>query len=248
MVYKEFVADLMALTWNLAYLHETSKSVNESNEQIRVEEKDSLLDVLTECLPYFAALSSFEEIKDIEKSAKKWIEYFNQKYGRGTYLNFEDAKKFQEEVFEWHTRILDEYSKSPTEILDNIKLLNEYEILAKSLDSKTAADLLDGIMCIGNGIATPAVMILYRVGESMVKKLYEKQMEKPVPKKHTLGNMIEDLKNNPNIQNDKILDLLDFRKSSRDEAQHPGERYLMKDAEATFMKIRELIEEIQKRL
>ena len=34
MVYKEIVADLMHLTWNLAFLHEAAKSVNESEEKI----------------------------------------------------------------------------------------------------------------------------------------------------------------------------------------------------------------------
>lgn len=248
MVYREFVVDLMVLTWNLAYLHEACKSVRESDEKIGVKDKDSILEILKECLPHFETLSSFVGIKEVEKSAKKWIRYFDKKYSKSNFLNWKDAEEFQDDVFEWHNKILDEYSKSTTEILDNIKLLIESEKLCKSLDPKTADDLLDGVGCIGNGLPTPSVMILYRVGESMVKKLYEKQMEKPVPEKHTLGNMIKDLKSNSNIQNDKILDLLDFRKSSRDEAQHPGERYSMKDAEATFMKIRELIEEIQKRL
>jgi hypothetical protein len=249
MVYKEIVADLMELTWNLAYLHETTGSVIDFNQKVPVRGRDYILDTLTDCVPYFETLSSVYEMKDLENAAKKWSDYFNQKYhGRYYYLDRRDAKKFHDEIFDWYTQILNEYSKSSTELLDNIKLLTECTELAKHLDSKTADDLLDGVGCIGNGIPTPAVMILYKVGESMVKKLYEKQMKKPVPEKHTLGMMIKDLKNNTDVQNDNLINLLDFRKPSRDKAQHPGERYSMKDAEATFMKIRELIEEIQKKL
>ena len=73
-------------------------------------------------------------------------------------------------------------------------------------------------------------------------------MQKEPPKKHTLGMMVNDLKLHPSLKGDSIVGLLDFRKTGRNTAQHPGRRYSQKEAEKTFFKISELIEEIHQRM
>ena len=111
-------------------------------------------------------------------------------------------------------------------------------------------DLSDAHNCILNNLPTPAVMLLQKSAEGLLKEFYKNKMGEYPPSefKSTWGNMVKTLK--PILENEKdpILHLLSYRKFERNTASHPGSRYTSSEAIEIFYRVKELMIELAKKI
>lgn len=254
MVFRPYVAMLMNLTWNIAYIYEATRKTIDHNIRCKVKGDAYILAALTRSIPSVTILiGSIEEAKTILSEMESWKnrleknyveEYFKEKESN---LILNDAKKLQEDCLRWYQALGIYYAKPVTELINEVTLLQEIIKLSKMVGSQGPNDLNDAYLCLGHGLATPAVMIMNRVGELMVRKFYKKLMKQDPPTKATWWTLEKELKKKLG-ENDPIVALLQYRRGKRNMAQHPGARFNQKEAEQIFFNIKELIEEINLRL
>ena len=144
----------------------------------------------------------------------------------------------------------------------SMSMINEKElrIMVKNLrelvDDEAKEDLMDGYRCIVNNIPTPGAMILYRIGESMVKKFYRKEMDKEPSQVATMGTMakelrekqVKDIESGKRTKPDPLVNYILSQTDKRNLAHHPGERYNQREVEEVFIFVKKIIEDIHERL
>lgn len=106
MVFRPYVAMLMKLTWNIAYIYESTRKTIDHKLRSKVKGGAYLLYALTECIPSVTILiGSIEEAKTILSEMESWKnrleknyveEYFKDKESN---LTLNDAKKTSERLF-----------------------------------------------------------------------------------------------------------------------------------------------------
>ncbi len=254
LVSRNFIPHFMRISWDLGYVYESCRKVTQHDAEIKVKGKNFILYVLKNTIPLTLALSKrYEEIKKISEEIEQWIKKFDEEYELESkektkmFITLEDATKLEKQSSTWYETITNEFKEPSTELIDLDKLGIEVNKLSKMVGPIARKDLSDAYGCIGNGLPTPAVMIMNRVGEHMVKKFYKKIMKKEPPENSNWGDLEAALKKELG-EKDHLIGLLQFRRNKRNTAQHPGERYTQKQSELAFFQIQELIEEIHRRL
>ncbi len=252
MVFRHYIPSFMLMSWRLSSIHQAARSELQNSEKIIVKNKNSVYEMLELIHIDVLFLSNFiPELKPVSKEMKKEIQKLNKKYSKDKknmlYLNDVDANVLLDKTIEWHNKIAESYEK-PSTILIDINRLNEEIIgLSKNQNKIFQNDLNDVFLCLGHGISTPAVMMMSRVGEYMVRRFYKKVTGKTPSPKKSWGELEQDIRTKL-PKNDHILGLLQHRRSKRNDVQHPNDRYTQKEAEKKFFQIQELVEEILKRL
>jgi len=246
----ETVRLLLLTQFDIDYVYESARKTVGGN-RVLVKGENFILSTIREIKETSVSLGRDEipELAKLIEPLKKWEEKLDKEYDEfaENLLNEEDGKALRDE-FQELGRILRRMFNKPSQHLLRIDaLFDEAKKLEKLLEPKAQKDLRDGVACLLDEHATPAGMILNRVGEYMVRKLYKKIMKKSPPTDYTWGNMENELKSKL-PQNDPILGLMQFRRINRNDALHPGLRYNLKEAEEIFLKVKELVQEINKKL
>lgn len=252
MVTRKTVGSLIQVVWDLNYILERSRSATMiSIQNIQVKGQNLILDALNRSFIILSGLS-ITELASIQENIRQWVLYLNGKYsdkfeilsGIPFYLSNEDAKRLNEAAQSWLLLLLNSFSKEGTVFIreDNVLQIFPEDTLNK-LDSVTRSDLIDGIICILNLIPTPAVMILLRVGEGVVRKYYNKITGNSI-NRVPFTNIINELEK----RNDKLAGYLSYIKQKRDEAEHPDKRFTQEEAERTLIHLKELIDAIKSKL
>lgn len=191
----------------------------------------------------------YSKLGSIRDSINGWTTKLDQKYKVDSvnddllFLSDSDTEKLAQDTAKWLQTVIETFQEKDTMLRgENMETILPPEILSE-LDDETKSDLMDGVKAIMNKLPTPAVMILYRVSERIIRKYYE-NMTGEFPRKMHLHDIIETLEKSQ--QSDKsLLGYLDFFRSKRNEAQHPQERYTQRESERILLRIIDLLHEIQ---
>lgn len=251
-VFRNYIPSFMAMSWRLSAIHQAARSKIRNSENIPVKSKDSIFELLELVQIDIAFLSNqISELVPVSKEMKREIRKLNKKYvgvkKNEGYLDIDDARILFDKTLEWNDKLAQSYEKPATVLIDLLKLSEEINELSRKQNKIFQDDLRDVYLCLGHGISTPAVMMMNRAGEYMVKRFYKKIMGKPPSPKKPWGELEKEIRTKL-PENDPILGLLQHRRSKRNDVQHPKDRYTQKEAEKNFFQIQELVEEIQKRL
>lgn len=257
---------LIRAIWNLASVsHRVGIATSLTLAQINVKGEKGIIDSLGAIYDVINSLSKkYEEISNIPNEIQKWINLLEKEYGDpGKFLQTKSVGLFRKhavllnkDTLRWFEQIYSIYEKSNTKLI-NEKTLREMVVeLSKVLDNQTKKDLRDGYECLVNNIPTPAVMILYRVGESMVKKFYKKEMGYEPTESSTMGTMARDLREKQakeieqkiRTKPDPLVNYIASQTEERNLAQHPGGRYTQTEAEEVFILVKKIIEDIHERV
>ena len=196
------------------------------------------------------------ETSEMLSQMKNWNNTFQTEYRDPdgsiamTVIGSGFAKELLEDCDSWFKTIYTIYETSTVpltqeEITKIVKSLL-YHINSKQIQD----DLKDAHRCITNELFTPSVMLLQKVAEGMVKEFYKKKIgtEPPSGYESTWGAMMKKLKPILDKEEDPVLCLLDYRKFDRNYTMHPGSRFESSEAIEMLYKVKELVEEIGKKL
>lgn len=257
---------LVRIIWNLAKIHTNVVLATGLVSNIGVKGKNEIIDALSVVHLTVSKIlaKKYDKIQNMPNEIKSWLDILEREYGDPTsivfakplYLSRKHATKLQEDIIKWFEELYSIYEKPNTKLLNQKELHVMLDNLSKILEDEEKEDLKDGFECIMNNIPTPAVMILHRVGESVVKKFYKKEMEKDPPENSTMGFMAQELREKQrkeieSSKRDKPDPLVHYILSQTDErnlAQHPGRRYIQTEAEEVFIFVKKLINDIHERL
>lgn len=204
------------------------------------------------------------DLSNLASEIRTWLDFFEKEYGdpestvfmKSINLTINHAKKLESDTVRWFETIYKIYEKSNTKLINENELREQIVTLAKKLDKMESDDLLDSYNCLVNNIPTPAVMMLYRIGESMVRKFYAKEMKKQPSVGATMGMMAQDLrkKQTDEIEKkirtkaDSLVNYIIVQTEERNLAQHPERRFDQTEAEEVFIFVKKLINDIDDRL
>lgn len=130
-----------------------------------------------------------------------------------------------------------------------IKLMNSQnsiyfeEDIWNQLSEIGKSDFSDAAKCLLIGAPTPATMITMRGAEEILR-LYYTHKTRNDPGKKTWGNLTDELKKVPGINEDLIGHLDYLRKTHRNVAQHPNKIFNQREAERVFMEINSMVHSI----
>jgi len=253
--------------WNISLLrvHALVNSGYLPQPKMNVKEKMGVIDILDDTRILINPLSeNYGEVADIISEIQQWIKTLDKEYGnteaflstKHLTLTRKHSELLERDLFKWFKKIFSIYKKSNTELLKEKEFIKTAEDLTKKLEGKEIRDLHDGCKCILNNIPTPGAMILYRVGESMVRKFYKIEMTKDPPEGSTMGTMANeirqkqenDIKSGIRKKPDSLLNYIFSQIEERNLAQHPEKRFTQIEAEEVFIFVKKLIEDIHEKL
>lgn len=233
---------------------------------VTVKGKRGVLELLKRTYPKISAVvEKRAELSNVSTELHGYITKMEKRYGepattinplKPIALTMGDAKRLVESVDNWLKQIFRIYSKPPTKVIKLEELRQIVDTLSIIVDEQSRKDLEDAYDCIINNFPTPAVMILYRIGESKVKELYKKEMKEAPTKPLTMGSMARDLREKQEVEirahkRDRVDPLIHYIISQTEErnfVQHPIKRYEQNEAEETFIFVKKLITGIHEML
>lgn len=257
---------LVRSIWNLAKVHTNVVLAMGLVLQIKVKGKNEIIDSLTvvHLTVSHILAKKYDKIRNMPTEIKSWLDILEKEYGdpasigftKSLYLSREHATKLHVDIARWFEELYSIYEKPNTKLLNQREFLVMFDNLSKILEVEEKEDLKDGFECIMNNIPTPAVMVLHRVGESVVKKFYKKEMEKDPPENSTMGSMAKELreKQTKEIESgkrakpDPLVHYILSQTDERNLAQHSGHRYNQTEAEEVFIFVKKLINDVHERL
>ncbi len=196
-------------------------------------------------------LKEYNITPQVQSDIQRWIDYLNKEYAqisqplfeRGilnpAYLKPGDANALVKDTEHWRNA-----NKSKL-ISGRSSFLNE-DIL-KHLPDSTKNDLSDAIKCILLHLPTPAAMITFRVSEDILRLYYEKKTQKsPVGK--WWKEIIDELSKMEDVKKQHLNDYLNYLRTKRNEAEHPGKIFTQDECEHAFMQVINLIKEVSKEI
>jgi len=256
---------LVRMIWNLATIHMEAVIAMAPLSKIPIKGKSGILDPLEAFHLGIVVLTKYhEELADLPSEIKLWIDLFEKEYGdpsstvfmKNIHLKIEHAKKLEAAAVRWFEKIYKIYEKPNTKLLNQNEFAKSAQELSKKLDKMETLDLHDGYECLMNNIPTPGVMILYRVGESMVRKFYVKEMGHESPEGSTMGSMakelrekqVEEIAQKKRTKPDPLVNYILHQTEERNLAQHTERRFDQTEAEEVFIFVKKLINDIHERL
>jgi len=251
MVTRHFVSVLMGLVGDLTYVYERTRSASEvtPTQSVSVKRQNYLLDVLKRSLITIQSINqNFNILHEIAVSINQWINYLNENYSadRGLFVKsnliFKDAKELARDSQNWIQVIISEFDKPDTVLLQDSAMVTMRNELSNILDDIAKDDIKDGIDALRHNFPTPAVMILFRVAEHLLRRFYKKVIGKDAGKK-TWGAMLKDLEQNEKVDKN-LIGYLNYLNQKRIDATHPYRRYEQEEGERILLTIKDLINEI----
>lgn len=251
MVTRHSVSVLMGLVRDLTYVYERTRSASEvtPNQSISVKGQSYLLDVLKRSLITIQSINqNFNILHEIAVAINQWINYLNENYSADSglfvksNLIFKDAKELARDSQNWIQVIVSEFDKPDTVLLQDSAMLTMRDELSNILDDIAKDDIKDGIDALRHNFPTPAVMILFRVAEYILRRFYKKIIGKDAGKK-TWGAMLKDLEQNEKVDKN-LIGYLNYLNQKRIDVAHPYRRYKQEEGERILLTIKDLINEI----
>ncbi len=212
----------------------------------------AILDLLSLDMPKLAA---------IRNQVNRWVQYLDKTYPKKpppiwnpilnlalpqpkVDLELADAARLEKDCKGWLETLLRELENPGTAILSNESLEAIFpDDLLEGLDDATRADLADGVESILNLVPTPAAMILFRVGENVVRGLYL-DIVGADPSGLSWGEMLQALEKSRKLRR-PLLGYLEYLRDKRNEAQHPDKRFTQEESERILLQVKGLIEEVR---
>lgn len=173
------------------------------------------------------------------------------------YLSLDDMRSLRIDIRRWKNLIPrsleNEYygfHKIKTAFMDKNKLLIGLGAflngdILKYISDETKNNLTSGIECILHNQATPATMVIFRASEGNIRLLYENKVHKSLNKSWSV--MIDELIKTGNVEQ-PLYGYLDYIRTKRNEAEHPGKIYEQNECEEAFVQVIGLIKETYKEI
>lgn len=258
---------MIRTVWNLSTLHKQLIMAQPlvGNIEFEVKGENGIIDTLGAIqlgIQRFA--QKHVELQSIPEDILIWITYLKKEYDENTFglhtkpltITRKDANKLADDIFDIFEKLHKVYNKSNTVLIHQKKLGEEIVSLGTKLDHREAMDLLDAYSCLLNNIPTSAVMMLYRISESVVKKLYVKELGKDPPENSTMGSMCYDLRKKQELEVkqkkrkkvDSLINYIIVQTEERNLVQHPEKRYDQTEAEEVFIFVKKLINDIDEKM
>jgi hypothetical protein len=187
-----------------------------------------------------------DDFDDIESTCKYWKKGLLKRYRKRNKLTQDDADGIRGAFSGYRERYLMRLYSSTVIPEVQLKVLNPHTLEEgpqeffepdtwKSLSREIKEDLSSAVICLLVGEWTPAVMIALRAAEEAARKYYEFKTKTPLEKFKSWKWLVEELKRHNVTQS--LLGHLDFVREKRNDAEHPGKRFLRDEAETTFMQV-----------
>ncbi len=267
MVSHNEIYPVIRMIWNLAYAHNmalTATGIAPSFPIVVNGEKGLREYIGASQLVVERLATNYPEMSKVSNEIQKWIDKFENDYGdpharlstKPLDLLRRDAIPLAKDVAKWFEKTYKIYEKSNTKLLNEKEFTKSAIELAKKLDNREKRDLHDGYECIVNNIPTPGAMILYRVGESMVRKFYVKEIGHEPPEGSTMGSMakelrekqVKEMESGARTKPDPLVNYILYQTEERNLAQHPERRFDQTEAEEVFIFVKRLVNDIHERL
>lgn len=258
---------IIRAVWNLSILH--FQAIGASGfvpaMTTNVKGKHGIIDNLGAIELALTPLSrEKKKIAEILSEIQQWIKTLNSEYGdpsarfntKSVVLLRPHAQPLEKDAMKWFEKIYKVYDAPSTKILNQKEFGKTIIELSKKLNEKERLDLNDGYDCLLNNIPTPGVMILYRVGESMVRKFYTKEMGHEPSEGATMGMMamelrdkqVKEIEEKKRTKPDPLVNYILHQTEDRNLAQHPERRFNQTEAEEVFIFVKRLVSDIHERL
>jgi len=229
---------------------------------VRVKGEGVLLSVLLRDIGILDGLSQeMAKLAAVRNQVNRWVEYLDKTYPKKPPLTWNpmlnlglpqpkvdlelaDAVRLEKECQGWLETILLELDNPGTAILskDSLEAIFPDKLLDE-LDEATRNDLADGVEAILNLLPTPAAMILFRVGENIVRGLYRDILGSD-PSGLGWGEMLQPLEESRKLRK-PLLGYLDYLRDKRNEAEHPDKRFTQEESERILLQVTGLITEVR---
>ena len=235
-------ADVLELGGNLGWIRCSDYGGHE------VKGKGWLTDMLRQLNDFLAICDIEDEIIFCE--IEEWIKRLNRSYRAGQKISKKDGKELSDQSDRWGDLIYKELCAKPC-IEFQKGALNQRALILTSrgkpsviferkvwreLPKIARSDYSDAAKCLLVEASTPATMVALRGIEAVIRRYYFLKTKKKAGKKN-MGNIIEELREIPDI-NEQLISYLDYiRSEKRNIAQHPTKVFNQKEAERIFMEI-----------
>lgn len=213
-----------------------------------VKGKGWLTDMLRQLGDFLIVCDIEDEI--ISSEIEEWIKRLNRKYRAGQTISKKDGKELSDDSDRWDDSIYKALCGKPCIEFQKGALNQRALILTsrgkpsvifetkvwRTLPKIAQSDYADAAKCLLVGASTPATMVALRGMEAVIRRYYFLKTKKKAGKKN-LGNIIEELRKIPDI-NEQLIAYMDYiRSEKRNIAQHPTRVFNQKEAERIFMEI-----------
>lgn len=255
MVTKKDVHELLDIVYYLSSVTEVGQLAPGLKEESGVPALDEVADALFYAVSGIEALSfKDKKIERVKYLAEKWIKKLEKVYSgdegnkeKPFYLRAEDAKELEKATAKWVDTIIGLFDDEGTSLLKENAIsgifVNDTSIY---LDDFAKADLDDGVNTLLHLYPTPAALVMSRAFERMIRNFYKKITGKsPDYAKQDLNAMLKELEESGKV-NKSLTAYLHRLRTIRNEVTHPDKRYSQEEAERMLLKIKDVIEEIDK--
>ena len=259
--------ELFRLGNNLQYCRLNVYSALYNNIEFKVK-GDSGDGSLIETLEMInTTLQEYDITPHIQTQIQKWINDLNKSYVQASNqryvdiispirINQVDSKALISDINQWRKEIVSHLESNfcascqiETAIIDKSKLksgiksfLKDYSLTIISENVKQ--DLNDAIKCILFSLPTPAAMITFRASEDVLRLYYENKTQNNSGHKRW-NDIIKELLEIEGA-NKPFVDYLNYIRTERNKAEHPGKTFTQSESETAFMQVIHLIEVISK--
>ena len=260
MVTRAEVYNLLVCVEHLDYVYERCIRASTSPFQnVRVKGQNFLLDALQEVRTEFSYQTKvFPSFSSSLSEVDNWIEYLDNKYEKRrvdvlpmaspAFIDMSDASRLCKVAKSWKKLFFEAFLNTGTVLIEEENFIQVFDKeLILQLDNRTKSDLFDGFYAILNLIPTPAVMILYRVAESIVRQYYELVTDGKAGRKdwNDMLDELRDKKKYPDVSK-AFLSHSDWMRLNRNDAEHPDKRYTQEESERVLLDIKTMLVELRK--
>lgn len=255
MVANRDVHELLHIITELSSVHEACSSVPRLKPSHGIPVIDKVVSSFYYAIGSMEMLSvKNQKLERVSSSMEKWAKKLEREYADEDvnselpfFLENEDARELEELVDKWIYTITELFNDEGTALLKE-RAISEFFDKTTSiyLDEFAKADLEDGINSLLHLSPASAVLLMSRAFERMIKNFYKKTMGKEADyKTQDLNNMIKELEDNNKLSKSASSYLHRLR-TIRNEITHENKRHSQEEAERMLLKIKDVIEEIDK--
>ena len=256
---KKQLADFFQLVEELTTLKDSlevfgMKGVTGYEIQVKGKGREfALIPLLKEIKKQLTTLyPSYQKVDGIKDDVGDWIDYFNANYSLKSKflkepeaLREKDLPKLSNDVERWLDKLY-RISEAQYILEKQASPLKIPVTLTKGLDKETREDLKDAFQAMDYGLFTAAYMLVFRVAENEIIRLYKK-MTKTQPHNLPWGDMLNNMYKEYGIKLPSgIRNIAYYLRDKRNEAQHPGKRFTKDDCAKIRHYLSDLKNEIDK--
>ena len=262
------LAKIFWLANNLQYCRLKATYVLDNNVKFKVKGNQGEASLIETLENINATLQEYNITPNIQTQIQqKWIPFLNQYYIQASNqpleeifspinITKENSGELISDINQWRKEILssleiDFYApfKIETALIDKSKLTSGIESFLKEdalkiISENAKQDLNEAIKCILYSLPTPAVMITFRASEDVLRLYYENKTQNNSRRKGW-NDIIQELLKIEDA-NKPFVDYLNYIRTERNKAEHPGKTFTQSESETAFMQVIHLIEVISK--